>query len=201
MIRTESRDDWETWVADWHGGRPHRFADDAALRRSVQAYRRRMIWLTVAEALFSVGVIALALYLLARRPGTASVLWTVESGLLLSAAWTFALRNRRGTWRPLAESTEAFLELSRLRCVRRLATVHFVIAVLLAQLVALVAWVLWLGRTRPERLTSPDLLPAWSAAALVFVTYSMWATWYRRRTRRELARIDRLREALADVTV
>ncbi|HJR62780.1 MAG TPA: hypothetical protein VJ803_03700 [Gemmatimonadaceae bacterium] len=185
---------WTTLAADWQATRPRPSIDVAQLAARVHAHRRRMLWLVAAEVVLSIGVVAFGLYALASQRGPLAIFLVADSWLLLAIAWAFAIWNRRSTWRPATETVEAYLELSRTRCQRQLRAVWFTIGVIVLQLVAAVLWRVLGG----EAMAAGPVVRSWAliASTLVVAGYLAWGAWYGRRSRRQLAELDRLRDEL-----
>jgi hypothetical protein len=187
-------DVWTTLAADWQAARPRLSIDIAALAARVHAHRRRMLRLLAAEMLLSIAIVAFGAYALASQPRPLAIFLVADSWVLLAIAWAFSIWNRRSTWRPVTETVEAYLELSRTRCRRQLRAVWFTIAVIVLQLVAVALWRLLGGESMPTAPGPRSLLPV--ASGLVVAGYLTWGAWYGRRARRQLVELDRLREEL-----
>ena len=178
--------DWAELIEDWNGDRPDVRAD--MIRVRVDRERRRMVRTVVAEIILTIVVVVAAAYALFRFPSDWTRLFTLNLGMMLVAMWGFAVWNRRGLWRPLGETTEAFVRLARLRCRRKLQALGFATAVVGAQLLFVAAWRVWGPRDAP--FTRSDALAALPVlAAVVFVVGLIVA---RRRVAAEMAELDGL---------
>lgn len=184
----ETLNEWSALVERWR--EDERPALLASLRHRIAAQRRRMWWCVAAEVSVSVAYVAVVTWALWSIPGAWARLFAADVALLLVAAWAFALWNRRGTWRPLGETTESYLALSRLRCRRRLQAIRFGWVLLAAQVTTVAAWVLAKGAASPfPRSVVALLLP------LAVVIGFAWALDHgRRRVTRELAELAELAE-------
>lgn len=144
----------------------------------------------IGTALFAGG----GAYALLRFPSEWTRLFAIDVAAMLIAVWAFALWNRRGTWRPLGETTESFLRLARLRCRRKIQAIQFGAGMLIAQLVAVAAWRVWGPRHAPFAQT--EVLAA--LPVIVVVVFTAWLVSSRRRAVQELAGLDRLQAQLSD---
>jgi len=185
--------EWTELVEQWNAVDESAIHFDA-LRVRIEAERRRMIRSVAADVLVSVVFAAVASYALLRFPSAWTRLFAVDVAAILVATWAFAAWNRRGTWRPLGETTESFLRLARLRCRRKIQAVRFGWEVMIAQLVAVAAWRVWGPQQAP-------FVPTESLAVLpvvVVVVFTVWLALSRRRAAQELAELDRVHAQLSD---
>jgi hypothetical protein len=172
-------EEWTTLADAWQSAPvAHGLSLEILLRRE---RRRRilMVLLVVSEVLISLAGLAFA-YLVARRlPASGGSILVGGVVVYIGVITAFVVWNRRGTWRPLAETMEAFIAISMLRCRRGLRTVRFVTGIVLAQLAAMLAWAL------VERSGN-----AWFGVILsagIGAGYLGWAVWYRWFLLRQLA--------------
>lgn len=193
---TGAHDEWRAWSADWRNAHAPQVVDEPALRRHVEAYRRRMILVIGVEVLITVAGLAGTALAVSTLSYPASAAWATASLLFIAIVWTFALWNRRGTWRPVADTTDAFVELSYLRYVRQLRSVRFVLVVVGATAAGLLAWISWRLAQRPVVIPATELVRRVAVPSLILVSYVVWAVWYRRRAQRHLAELAPLRESL-----
>lgn len=179
--------EWTELVEQWNAVDESAIQFDT-LRARIDAERRRMIRGVVADVVVSAVFATIAGYSLLRFPSAWTRLFAVDVAAMLLATWTFAVWNRRGTWRPLGETTESFLRLARLRCRRKIQAVRFGVEVTIVQLVAVVAWRVWGPQQAP-------FVPTETLAVLpvvVVVIFTGWLAVSRRRSAQELAELDRL---------
>jgi hypothetical protein len=167
-------------------------ADPAELRRRVmQGTRRRKVML-LGPVLVTVGIGGwIALRTLA-SPTPANAILAAETWLYIAAAWAIGLWIDRGTWRPVGDTTRAFIELEIRRCRSTLTSLRVYVPLYLLQLSAVMSWQIGIAGLDASRLLQswPMVLLGWIGlpSALVF------STWYSRRKTRELAGLVRLRE-------
>jgi hypothetical protein len=184
--------EWTELIEQWNAVDESTIHFDA-LRARIEAERRRMIRSVALDTVVSVLFAGGAAYALLRFPSPWTRLFAIDVAAMLVATWAFALWNRRGTWRPLGETTESFLRLARLRCRRRIQAIRFGAEVMIAQLVAVVAWRVWGPQRAPFAPTEMlAVLPA-----IVVVIFTAWLALSRRRAVLELAELDRLHAQLS----
>ena len=172
-------EEWTSLAAAWQSAPvAHGLSLETLMRRE----RRRRVLMTlvvVSEALISLAGLAIA-YLAARRmPASGGSILVGGVVVYIAVLTAFAVWNRRGTWRPLAETTEAFIAISILRCRRGLRTARFVIGIVLLQLLAMLVWTI----LEPFREAGMALIISLGIGA----GFLLWAIWYRRLMLRQLA--------------
>ena len=192
MNAETARDDWQDLSHVWQATGTTQHIDVPALRARIGRGQRRarlVLWL---EVVITAVYLAAAVFLVRRMPSLWSWLVAADVLAMVIAAWTFALWNRRGTWRPTAESTEQYIALLRLHCVRRIQAAWFVWATTAGQ----VAFVLVI-RSVVRSAGRPALaLPAANAVGLPVITVLVFvaaAFRMRRQALRELRELDHLR--------
>ena len=184
--------EWTELIEQWNAVDESTIHFDA-LRARIEAERRRMIRSVALDTVVSVLFAGGAAYALLRFPSPWTRLFAIDVAAMLVATWAFALWNRRGTWRPLGETTESFLRLARLRSRRKIQAIRFGAEVMIAQLVAVVAWRVWSPQHAPFAPTEMlAVLPA-----IVVVIFTAWLALSRRRAVLELAELDRLHAQLS----
>jgi hypothetical protein len=185
----ETPDDWTMLAAEWQDGTPNVTVDASALRRRVDAERRRMRWSLAMEVIMSLLAVAATALTVRNYPGAWSRFLAIDTGVMLVALWTFGIWNTRGTWQPLGQTTEAFLSLARLRCARRLRALWYAALVTALQVVGVTLW----SRT-PGASEGAPALPAYALVAPVAVVLTVIVSIVtaRRRIRRELEELDAL---------
>lgn len=122
------------------------------------------------------------------------LVFAVETWLFIAVTWAGALWIDRGTWRPLGETTSAFLEISIRRCRsaidgRRLGVCLYVVQ--LAVLLALKRFLSGIGWL--------ELVTVWPVIAIGWIglpVFLIASSWFVRRKRRELGRLLELRGQL-----
>lgn len=100
---------------------------------------------------------------------------------LVAWAMAFSVSNRRGTWDPLEESVRGYLDLARLRLVRKRRTLRFAWLLFIAELVIFAVWQ-WLSRYDwLEPIFVGDGRFAISWIFVFAVLMGIWSLWYWRR--------------------
>ena len=142
-MTTRQDTEWEGWARAWRA----KDAPAPEVRSQLEARVRRaslmMILAVAAEYALAVGLLALSFIVAARNPQPVILAWAAAVWLFVFAAWGFSLWNRRGIWRPVGRTTEAFVALSRERCLRKLTTVRFTRWLLAAEVLFLIPWGWW----------------------------------------------------------
>jgi len=168
------------------------------LGRKVRAHRRLMRWVLAVEVLITVASLAASVALLRWHGGITGTAAAVYTWVLLAVVWSFAVSNRRGTWRPVAETTRAYLDLSALRCRRQLRTVWLVIVLAAVQFGCVTLWLAARVLQTPSLLTPSRALVGWIVGGLMTAIYVGWAVWFRRRTLRERAWLAVVRAEISE---
>ena len=167
---------WNALAAAWQKRDDQVAADPHSLRAKVQRETAIMRRGLIVEIAFSVAVVAMTLWDLVSDHGPGTLLIVIDTWAVLAIVWAFALSGRRGLWAPSAESTEAYLVLSRRRAELRLRTAWFALALVVAQL--LVA----------RAASVPSSLVQWIFSA----GWIAWAVWLRHKAVGECRRLDAL---------
>ncbi len=192
----------ESWQADWRdeppGESPARAIDIAAISRRV---RRQTVGLAVQLAVsvaLTVGGLAVLGWVAARAANAWDWLLLAGFAALFGLALAFEAGSLRGLWRPAAESTSDFLDLSIRRCRRRLRTLRAGAWLLAGE------WLLflpWIHLRSVEKAGQPGggagtyLLGLGLLVALSLACAAA-STWLGRRTRRELAALEAMQRGL-----
>jgi hypothetical protein len=117
-----------------------------------------------------------------------------ECWLFIAVTWAAAIWTARGTWRPLGETTAAFLDLSIRRCQANMRAISLAIGLYIGQFAIMT---LMIGSYSG---LSPDaVLGSWPTTVLggvVFPVLLLGGFWFRRRQRAELERLQRLQQEL-----
>lgn len=193
----ESDDELREWMADWQAEPEPAPEVRDAIRRRVKRQSLKMALSLAGEGGLTVGLLAIVANSAVRWPEplnlaamaglAALILWAMGSGL-----WY-----RRGTWRPAAETTSAFLDLSILRCRRRLAALRAGWFLLAVELAILVPWLLVLLGGEPLR----DYVGAFGFLVLLTALVVAFSVIARGRTRRELREMEAARRSLGEGSV
>ena len=117
-----------------------------------------------------------------------------EVWLFILVTWAGCLWIVRGTWRPLAETTVAFIDISIRRCRSNLRGASFGAWLYVCQLSFVMLWKLYSTSIElAVLLTSwPVILLGWLGVPVFFA----WRSWFMRRQRAELDRLLELEREL-----
>ena len=117
----------------------------AVIREQVRRQERRMRLFALLEWAGSIVVGVGGLYLMLNS-GLSDAPWrALLVVVLLTLAMAFSVSNRRGLWEPLEESTRGYLDLARLRLVRKRRMLRFAWLLFAAELGIFAVWQ-WLSR-------------------------------------------------------
>ena len=187
MTDHEDAELWTTLARQWQDISPASESPTTGLRSYVDLHSSRLRRLFVLDIGVTVAALACAAGFLSHDRGAFSILISLDIAVVLVIVWTFSLVTGRGLWRASASSTSEYLALARRFALRRLHTVHLTIALLVAQ----VAAVLLFFPQVPFRPGLPfSLLPIVGGVA-----WFAWAVVTRRRVLRELRGIDEISTA------
>lgn len=188
----------ETWIADWQE-EPELGAEvREAIHRRVRRRGVGLALLTAFELAFAAAMLVFLLRFALTHPHPSDVATMSGLSLLVVGALAFGVWNRRGVWRPSAQTTAAFLDLAIVRCRRRLRSVRFGYGLLATEVVLFVPWLGFHLATDPPGaswLTGP--LGAYGFLAAVAGVALAALLVLGRGARRELAALNELRRATA----
>jgi hypothetical protein len=186
----------EKWRRQWQGG-----AQSASRADELEQLRRRVLretrWLKLSliGPIFVTFGVGGGTVLLALLTGwTAHVVIAIESWIFIAVCWIGSLRLARGTWRPLADTTAAFVDVSIRRRESYMRGAMFGLCLYVFQLLfvmVLLDFAMNLGAR--GILTSPQVIViGWIGLPSVLVG----AYWFRRRQRAQLERLLELKRQL-----
>lgn len=186
----------EGWRRQWQGGATPTVAADAIerLRRSVARETFWSKWGLVFPILATVWSGATVVMPALRSGRPLGVLLGVETLVFIVVVWSVALWLGRGTWRPLAHTTAAFIDVS-IR--RREAYIRGAIAGACLYVVQFAFLVILLGLESPMGIegalsSPPAKIIGWVGMPVVFAGLY----WFGRRQRADLTRLRELRRQL-----
>lgn len=189
---TDRNETWDRLSETWRQDRaPAGASDLAGLVRAREARARWRMWGVIAmEVVVVAMVVVFTATTIARGLDPFDYVHLAAAWATVVAALTFTVRNRRGIWRPAADTTLAFLATAEERARRKLRTARFAIQLTAAQSALVVVLILVrLGRVgHPEQVLG-DVLFLLGVVAV----YVGWALWFRRRAIRELDEVRALR--------
>jgi hypothetical protein len=186
----------EDWRRQWQSR-----SESAAKADAVEQLRRRVLRETrwnkiglIAPILVTL-VVGGGIVLRALRTGQAiDVLLAVEAWILIVVIWVGCLWIARGTWRPLADTTAAFIDISIRRREANLRGATFGACLYVVQ-VAFIA--LALGAASPTGIVSVLTSGSMIVVGWIGVPGGLAALyWFRRRQRADLERLRELKRQL-----
>ena len=186
----------ERWRRQWQGG-----AEDASRANEIERLRRHVLsetrWLKlglIAPIFVTFGVGGGTIFLALLTGWSAHVAIAIESWIFIAVCWAGSLWLARGTWRPLADTTAAFVDVSIRRRESYMHGATFGLCLYVFQLVfvmVLLGVAMNLGVIGV--LTSPQVIVlGWIGLPVVLVG----AYWFRRRQRAQLERLLELKRQL-----
>jgi hypothetical protein len=187
-------DEWEALGAEWRSAAPRLESGAAveALGRRVRAHGRRQLLLLASEIVMSIGALAAVRWYWNQSDGR-GVVTAISIVVMLAVVWSFAIWNRRGSWRPLGESTSEYVRLSRVRVRAGRRTVGFVRIVLA---LGVVVYVPWFALRLNRGVVHGAEWWSWAIFVGYAAAYLWWCSWYSRRLDRELEALRAVEEAL-----
>jgi hypothetical protein len=186
----------ESWRRQWQSGAPPAADTNAVeeLRRRVLRETRWLKWSLVAPILVTVGVGGAMSVRALRTAQLMDVLFAIETWIFTLVTWIGCLWIAHGTWRPLADTTAAFVDVSIRRREANARGATFGLCLYVAQLVFVV---LALGTASPAGvvplLTSSLVIVAgWIVVPIGLVALFL----FHRRQRVEIERLHELERQL-----
>lgn len=192
-------DSWDALSARWQTSSDNAPAADLGQLIAVRQRRGTLrLWAVAAlEFLVVVGIVAFTVSRLRDGATPLECVHLVSVWVVVAVTVAFAIRNRRGLWRPSSESTVEYLSLCELRAKRKLRTARFVLQLISVQATWIFGLLVWNALQRPD---SSRLLAEAGLLVAVLIVYVSWALWFRHRAHRELESTRLLRHALDAAT-
>lgn len=177
---------------DWQAAEAAVVPDTAAILRQVKRRSLGLKVVTLSEiAIVTAALTGLTLFAV-HHPDPFDVAAMAALGLLAVGALAFALWNRRGQWRPTAESTAAYLAIARSRARRRRTALRFSRWLLAAETAVFIPWIAYTLRT--GQADRSGWLSAYAFLALIVGVMSVAVVVLERWTRREMAALVEVEE-------
>lgn len=183
---------WESISRLWHQQPAVRPVPAAVISR----VRRQEGWLQagmVCEWLVAAALCGLVLAGLIRTPDSTSALIAVMVFALVLWALVFSVRNRRGLWQPLEETTRGYLALVALRIQRRRRAIRFAWLLFTVELLLFIIWELLVYWGLLDG--GLDLFSVRAAVTIALMTtalilWSVVAWWHCHKEMRSLSRLQ-----------
>lgn len=185
----------EAWRRQWQSGyEPNRHDWARSLKDRVERQSNRIRFGLAAPILVTVlvggGVLVRAL----GTRQSMDIVIAVEAWLFILVTWAGSLLLARGTWRPFAETTAAFVDLSIRRCRANLRAVPFAIGLYVCQLVIVVLLKSRYSSGLGAVLTAP---PTIVLGGVGLPALLLGGFWYARTQRAEIEHLLELERQLA----
>jgi len=182
--------DLEAWRLLWQAEPKRPLAEELRARVARETRLRTLTLMTAVLITVVIGG-----WTLARAAASGAfedVVLAVNTWLFSAGVWTMALWTDRGTWRPLGNTTAAFLDLSIRRCRSSLTALRLALLLYPVQLAAVTSWKLSFSDTDAMTLLAswPFVILGWLGMPAMVAFYA----WFSTRKRAELARLVDLRE-------
>jgi hypothetical protein len=180
MSEADSELQWQELSGAWSAAPSTPVTGVDELRRRSARHRRRQALVVAGEIALVIAFAALTAMVVAGGVEAWHVVWLASLWGFTAVALAFGWWNRRATWRASADSVDAFVRLARLRAERGLRSLRFALVLFAAEVVVVVAQLLWFERLVP-----------WALAVLGAAGVALlgWCVVAGRRLRGELARI------------
>jgi len=178
---TDTDIEWTELQEVWNS--PDRASDArvAALHQAVrdQAYRLKVV--LAFELLLTLAALAFMIYVWQKAPGPRSAVIIGFSLLHTAVIWAYAMWNRSGHWKPVAETVRDAVRVRRSHYRRRLSAYRFVTWLSAVEGALLVAVLVF-----------AEMTPLPIVFALVWLALAvLWTVWDGGRIHRELDALDR----------
>lgn len=183
----EPDDELLEWRAGWQADPEPAPEVRDLIRRRVKRRSLKMALSTAGELVTGIAMLVFVAWSALRDPTAINVGAMACLALLILWAMSFSLWYLRGTWRPRAETTSAFVALSVLRCQRRLQALRAGWWLLALELAVMIPWICLRLKAQAA---------AWSLLAFLTALVSVCLIAAQRRTRRELREWEEMRASL-----
>jgi hypothetical protein len=184
------------WRRQWQAAAGARNDTDAAeaLRRRVTRDSRLQTIGLIAPILVTIGIGGTTVARALTLASPANVVLAAEVWVFILVTWAGSLWLARGTWRPVGETTAAFIDISIRRCRSNLRAASFGAWLYICQLLFVLLWKFFSSVFDPMVvLTSwPVILLGWVGVPVFFASRS----WFMRVQRAELDRLLELERQL-----
>ena len=167
----------ELWRDQWQDSSEAPVLTDLRKRVARQSLYMRIV--LIAEILVTL-VIGGGTVLLARwNPHPAMLILAAATWLFITAAWIFALSNRKNAWSPATATNSAFLDISIRRCRLNLRSATFGAILYAVEMTFCLSWI-----HHESGSLSSTLIAVIALVTLIFATTLIW---YRKKKRSDLS--------------
>ena len=167
--------------------------------QKVKRQERRFLFDNLLTAVVFVAILIFALVVV-RHQSWLGTGWAAAIGVLVVVSAASRLWILRGTWRPEAQSTRAFVELWHRRVAARIRLLRFAIYVSLGWIVscAVLTAANWTAIGPDVKAHPRDWLEVLIASLLMQPVLLLWAAWYRRRKLAELHEVKTILDEMKE---
>ena len=184
------------WRRRWQaGGEP---SDWEALKERVIRQTRHQKISLIAPVLVTLVVGGYLLWNAVHSAGRTDIVLAIEGWLFIVILWVISVRLARGTWQPLGQTTEAFVDLAVVRCRSNHAAARVAVWCYVGHLLV-VLLLFWILGNFPAGLG--EMLVSWPVIFFGWIGLPLcvaWMVWYQRRRHAELAFLIDLKRQLTD---
>jgi hypothetical protein len=177
------------WRRQWQRASDARNDTDSveALKRHVTRNSRLRKIALIAPILVTTGIGGAIIARALTSAAPADVLLATEVWVFILATWVGSIWIARGTWRPLAKTTTAFIDISIRRCRSNLRAASFGAWLYVCQLLFVMLWRFFSSAIELTALLTswPVVLLGWVGVPVFFASRS----WFMRAQRAELDRL------------
>ncbi|WP_160152182.1 hypothetical protein [Microbulbifer sp. ALW1] len=151
------------------------------IRAQVARQERRIRWYAWFEWIASIVVGVAGVYLMLNSEAGDAPWRALLIVVLLAWAMAFSVSNRRGLWEPLEESVRGYLDLARLRLVRKRRMLRFAWLFFIAELGIFAVWQWMSNYGWLEPIFAGDSKFTISGLLVFTLGMGVWSLWYWRR--------------------
>jgi len=184
----------DTWRLLWQAQANRPVAADLRDRVARETRRKKLALIAPVIVTIAIGGWIASRAMVSAR--LEDVALAIETWLFIAVIWIGCLWIDRGTWRPLSQTTSAFVDLSIRRCQSTLTGLRFALFLYIGQLLFILLWQFRYSSMAPSAIWGswPVVLLGWVGVPAVVA----FVLWYTRRKRAELAQLLVLRRQLSE---
>jgi hypothetical protein len=184
----------DSWRVLWQAEVDAPSAADLRDRIARETRRKKILLIAPISVTLAIGGWVISRAMASAR--SEDVVLALETWLFIGIIWIGSLWIERGTWRPLADTTRGFVDLSIRRCQSIITGLRFATILYLAQLAFILSWQLRDPSIAPEAIlmSRPMILIGWAGVP----GFLAFAVWFSRKKRQELVTLVDLQRQLAE---
>jgi hypothetical protein len=191
-----TKQEWESLGEVWRSRTEAAEPLIEALRKRVRRDTRRWMAAAVAEGAVTLGLLGFSALLAFRTPSTHNLIWAAAIWIFTIIAAGFSLYGYLRVFDPMARSTEAFLDISRRRCLTKIRAARFAYGLLAAELVFIAVWGAWEWSLDPGHFKGNPaaLYLRYGLVAALACALGAWAHFMHSRAARDLEELEEIRK-------